>query len=82
MIYINGKPLEANKIQSTKDRQSELLPGDWDGFVAIGKEKLNSIDKQLAGGVDEFYMFPCVLQEGDIEKIKDFCSRYGKNAMY
>ncbi|XP_057304151.1 uncharacterized protein LOC130641387 isoform X2 [Hydractinia symbiolongicarpus] len=76
VIYINGKPLEANKIQSTKDRQSELLPGDWDGFVAIGKEKLNSIDKQLAGGVDEFYMFPCVLQEGDIEKIKDFCSRY------
>ena len=70
--------MDESKMPTGPNREVELFPGDWDGFMGIGKEKLNSNDKQLIGGVDEFYLFPCELSASNVKIIKDSCSRFGK----
>ena len=34
------------------------------------------------GSLDEFYLFPCVLNADDIKKIKEFCGFYGILVIY
>ena len=53
----------------------DLLPGDWNGYVGIGKDKPGS-SKQLTGSIDEFYLFPGALDADDIISLKGFCGRY------
>ena len=36
-------------------------------------------DKQLEGSVDEFYVFPCILESTDVKKVKGFCDRHGED---
>ena len=75
---MDGHLLDTDKIPTVIPREIELLAADWDGFVGIGKEKSDSSDKQLMGAVDEFYLFPCVLDVAHIKRLKDFCDRHGK----
>lgn len=53
-----------------------LLPGDWGGYVAIGKERQDG-GKQLMGAIDEPYIFSCILASTDVSHLKDHCDRYG-----
>ena len=80
LIYVNGNVLTSKQIARIGTREIELIAGDWNGFVGIGKEKMSgsASEKQLEGSVDEFYVFPCVLESGDVKKVKGFCDRHGK----
>lgn len=70
--------LSENKyIQKVVGENVQLLPGDWGGYAAIGKERQDG-GKQLMGSIDEPYIFSCVLPATDILELKDKCSRYGK----
>ena len=51
---------------------------EWVGLTAIGFDDMQAPKYQYIGMIDEFYMFPCVLNARDIAAIQKHCGEYCK----
>lgn len=69
-IYINGRAIK--DYEQTESQQTESLNTDWSKAAYIGSFKDDQgPPRQFKGALDEFYIFPCALQDDQIVTLKD-----------
>ena len=69
-MFINGK--EINSFLRVDLRRSPTLSQDWSEQTSIGKFQYHSSRaRYLRGRLDEYYIYPCALGPGQINRLKD-----------
>jgi len=75
-IFVNGAALANSDIEESKTDGPKFFSMEWVGLTAIGFDDLLAPKYQYIGMIDEFYMFPCVLNARDIAAIQKHCGEY------
>ena len=77
-LFVNGAVLSQSDIEEVKTDGPKFVSMDWAGLVAIGFDEELRPKYSYMGGIDEVYMFPCMLPAKDIVTIQQKCGEFGK----